>query len=138
MQDPKAYIPQRYPFLFLDGILEEGARKLIGLKNVTCNETFFLGHFPAMPVMPGVIILESLTQAAAVLVNKISKETNRALFLTSTKRLRFRRPVVPGDRLILEVELVEWDGTTAELKGIARVGENVAAHGDFTLKLEEK
>lgn len=139
MSDPKAHIPQRYPFLFLDGILEKREKTLVGFKNVTYNEPFFAGHFPEMPVMPGVLILESLTQAGAVLVNYVSQGAHQAASLASSERLRFRKPVLPGDRLILEVELVELDKTkaTAKLKGVAKVGENVVAHGDFTLKLEE-
>lgn len=125
---------QRLPFFFLDHIVEIQERKLIAIKNVSGNEAFFIGHFPGMPVMPGVLILESLTQAAGVLVSKIAKCSEQSLVLAGSERLRFRRQVAPGDQLILEVELVEWDGATGKLKGTARVGDQVAADGNLTMK----
>lgn len=136
VQDPKRFIPHRFPFLLVDRIVEEGQRKLVGIKNVSANEAFFAGHFPGQPVMPGVLILESMTQAAGILVSKVAQSPGKVPTLVRSDRMRFRRPVVPGDQLILEVELVEWDGTIGKVKGTAKVGDLVAASGDLSLTLE--
>lgn len=136
LADPKDFIPQRFPFLFIDGILEEEERKLVAVKNVSANEAFFIGHFPNNPVMPGVLIMESLAQAAEVLVSKTAGKQDRIPVLVGSERLRFRRPVKPGDQLVLEVELVKWDGTVGKVKSCAKVGDQVAAEGNLTIKLE--
>ena len=125
-----------YPFLFLDGILEERERKLTGYKNVTFNEAFFAGHFPGQPVMPGVLIVESLIQAAQKLIGKTASSPGKDYVLVGLERVRFKKPVLPGDRLILDVELVEWDGTNAKIKGEARVGSDIAASGSLALSLK--
>lgn len=127
--------PQK--FVPMDEIREVTENKLVGIKNVSAEESYFQGHFPGQPVMPGVLILECLAQAAAVLISKATKNNKRVPALVGSDRMRFRRPVVPGDQLILEVELVQWDGTQGQVKGIAKVGDQVAASGDLVIALEE-
>jgi len=134
--DPQNFIPQRFPFLLIDRIVNTTEKTLTGIKNVSHNEAFFVGHFPEQPVMPGVLILESLAQAAGVLLSKITKDPNKVSVIQGAERMRFRRPVVPGDQLILEVELVDWNGTVGKVKGTAKVSDQVAASGDLTIALE--
>ena len=110
---------------------------MIAMKNVSANEAFFMGHFPEQPVMPGVLILESLAQAAGILIRKVTKNAENAPVIVGSDKMRFRRPVVPGDQLILEVELIEWNGTAGRFKGIAKVADQVAAVGDLMLALEK-
>lgn len=102
-------LPHRYPFLLVDRILEvQGTQKIIGLKNVTVNEPFFQGHFPQRPIMPGVLILEAMAQAAGILVFRTlgsKPEADSVYYLAGIDKARFKRPVVPGDQLELEVTL---------------------------------
>lgn len=135
-KDPKNFIPQRFPFLLIDRIVDETEKTLTGIKNVSENEAFFVGHFPEQPVMPGVLILESLAQAAGVLLSKIAKDKSKVWAMKGSDRMRFRKPVVPGDQLILEVELVDWNGTVGKFKGTAKVSDQVAASGDLEIALE--
>ena len=106
----KKYIPHRYPFLLVDRIIElELGKRVVGLKNVTVNEPFFPGHFPHSPVMPGVLIIEALAQAAAVLAFKTEgtvPDENSMVYFASVDNVRFKRPVVPGDQLILEAHFL--------------------------------
>jgi len=118
-------LPHRYPFLLIDRVLElVPGKKLVAIKNVTINEPFFSGHFPNEPVMPGVLIVEAMGQAGATLVlDSIDKAMrDRAVFYFSAMdKVRFRKKVVPGDQLILEVELLRKRSTAAKMMGIARV-----------------
>lgn len=129
-------IPHRYPFLLVDRILEveEGVRA-VGLKNVTINEPFFVGHFPGYPVMPGVLIAEALAQVAAVAM--LSSEGNRGKIglLAGIDQFRFRDQVKPGDTLILEMEITRMKGTIGKGRGVAKVGERVVAEGELMFAL---
>lgn len=131
----KKYIPHRYPFLLVDRILElEEGKRVVGLKNVTVNEPFFPGHFPHSPVMPGVLIIESLAQAAAVLAFKTEGTTpdpDAMVYFASVDNVRFKRPVVPGDQLILEAEIVRTIRNIWKFKGVARVDGEVATEAEF-------
>jgi 3-hydroxyacyl-[acyl-carrier-protein] dehydratase len=111
----KEYLPHRYPFLLVDRVLEiEPGKRIVALKNVTINEPFFQGHFPHYPVMPGVLIVEAMAQAAALLSFKslgTKRDDNMVVYLAGVDDARFKRPVVPGDALILEAEkLIEKRG----------------------------
>jgi len=123
--DIRDRLPHRYPFLLIDRILElVPGKKLVAVKNVTINEPFFAGHFPNEPVMPGVLIVEAMAQAGAFLVlDSIDKEKRERTFFyfSAMDKVRFRKKVVPGDQLILEVELLRTRSTAAKMMGIARV-----------------
>lgn len=120
-------LPHRYPFLLVDKITElEKGKKIVGLKNVTINEPFFQGHFPGYPIMPGVLIIEALAQVGGVLAFKSaeSAEGNLVFFL-SIDKAKFRKPVVPGDQLILKMEVVQARPPYWKLMGKAFVGEDL-------------
>ena len=122
-------LPHRYPFLLVDRILElEPGKRIIGIKNVTYNEPFFQGHWPGRPIMPGVLIIEALAQTAGVLIAQGSTKARHAL-LASIDGVKFRRPVVPGDQLRLEVEGVRSNGRATQVQAYAKVGDRVAAEG---------
>lgn len=122
-------LPHRYPFLMLDRIVElEPRRRIVGIKCVTINEPFFQGHFPGAPVMPGVMIIEALAQAAATLVlHEVRERHQRLVYFTGIDEARFRRTVVPGDVLRLEIDVLQLRPRAAKMKGTARVGDEVAA-----------
>ena len=118
----KAIIPHRYPFLLIDRIVEiEEGQRAIGIKNVTANEVFFNGHFPEFPVMPGVLIVEALAQVGAVAMLKKEENKGRLAFFTGIDNCRFKKQVVPGDQLRLEVEMTRVRGSIGKGKGVATV-----------------
>ena len=131
----KQYIPHRYPFLLVDRIVEiELGKRAVGLKNVTINEPFFPGHFPHNPDMPGVLNIEPLAQAAAVLAFKTEgtiPDKDAMVYFASVDNVRFKRPVVPGDQLMLEVEIVRTIRNIWKFKGVARVAGEVATEAEF-------
>ena len=126
-------LPHRYPMLLVDRILEfESGKRIVGLKNVTANEQFFQGHFPGAPVMPGVLIVEAMAQCGAVLFLRDIPDRDRKLFLFGgIDKARFRRPVLPGDQLIMEVEPIQKRATTIRLRGTARVNDVVVAEAEL-------
>jgi len=126
-------LPHRYPMLLVDRILEiEPGQRIVGLKNVTANEQFFQGHFPGAPVMPGVLIVEAMAQCGAVLFLRDIEDRDRKLFLFGgVDKARFRRPVLPGDQLILECELLQKRSNTVRLRGRAKVEGNVVAEAEL-------
>ena len=136
----KNYLPHRYPFLLIDRVLSATAEeRLVALKNVTYNEPFFEGHFPSRPVMPGVLIVEALAQASALLAScgrdDIDVE-NRVYYFTGIDKARFKRPVEPGDQLIFEVEIMRKIKNMWKCKGVAKVDGKIAASAElmFTFK----
>jgi beta-hydroxyacyl-ACP dehydratase FabZ len=133
IQEILSILPHRYPMLLVDRILElEPGKRIVGLKNVTANEQFFQGHFPGAPVMPGVLIVEAMAQCGAVLFLRDMPDRDQRLFLFGgVDRARFRRPVVPGDQLILECELLAKRSNTVKLRGTAKVDGNVVAEADL-------
>ncbi len=125
---PWELLPHRYPFLMVDRVLEvEPGRKAVALKNVSMNEPFFQGHFPGTPIMPGVLILEAMAQTCAVALGGGGDSAGRLGVLTGVDQLRFRRPVRPGDQLVLEAELLRKKGPMGKCRVRAMVGDAVVA-----------
>ena len=127
-------LPHRYPFLLVDRVVElEPNKKLVGYKNVTANEDFFNGHFPGLPVMPGVLILEALAQACAILAFKSTgyDPKDYVIYLMGIDGARFRKPVVPGDQLTLTAEVVKAKSVVWKQRGVATVDGQVVAEGEF-------
>lgn len=122
-------LPHRYPFLLVDRILSlEPEKRIVGLKNVTVNEQFFQGHFPGAPVMPGVLIIESMAQVAGVLIYRDMPDRDKKLiYFTGIENAKFRRPVTPGDQLLIEMELVGRRNTFGKMSGRATVDGKLAA-----------
>jgi len=126
-------LPHRYPFLLVDRVLEvQGTRKIVGLKNVTFNEPFFQGHFPGHPVMPGVLIIEAMAQTGGLLLmEQIPDRASKVVYFMALDNVKFRKPVVPGDQLRMEVEMLQFRGKVARMKGIALVDGKVAAEAEM-------
>tara|TARA_R110000868_G_scaffold37111_15_gene131691 strand:- start:16274 stop:16705 length:432 start_codon:yes stop_codon:yes gene_type:complete len=123
IEDIKKIIPHRYPFLLVDRVLEKNENTIKAIKNVTANEEFFNGHFPGQPIMPGVLQVEALAQAGAILLmtTKVDDPENNIMVFTGIKNCKFRKQVVPGDQLVLEVELGEMRRNFVTMKGKATV-----------------
>lgn len=130
-------LPHRYPFLLIDRIIElERMKRIVALKNVTITEPFFQGHFPEMPIMPGVLIVEAIAQAGGLLLlTEVPNRDELLMVFTGIEKARFRRPVVPGDQLRIEVEVRAWRLTAARLEGKAYVDGKVAAEAIVTCRL---
>jgi len=131
--DIQQILPHRYPFLLVDQIIElEEGRRAVGLKSVTINEQFFAGHFPAYPVMPGVLIAEALAQVGAIAVLRVPEMANKIPFLVGLDNFRFKHQVVPGNTIRLEVTLSRLRSRAGRGHGVATVDGIIAAEGDIT------
>ena len=126
-------IPHRYPFLLVDRILDlEEGKRIVALKNVTFNEPFFQGHFPGNPIMPGVLVVESMAQAGAVLLlHSRPERRGKIVYFAGIDKAKFRRPVVPGDAMRLEVSVLKLRSRTCLMKGEAYIGEHLAAEAEI-------
>ena len=124
-----AILPHRYPFLLIDRVLEmEPKKKIVAVKNVTINEPFFAGHFPDNPIMPGVLTVEAMAQAGAVLLlTEFPDRKDKLVFFTGIERARFRRPVVPGDQIRIEVNVLAWRRVAGRMDGKVFVDGKLAA-----------
>jgi 3-hydroxyacyl-[acyl-carrier-protein] dehydratase len=119
IQDIMSILPHRYPFLLIDRLMEiERKKRIVAIKNVTINEPFFAGHFPNFPIMPGVLIVESIAQAGgALLLTEIPDRDTKLMVFTGIERAKFRRPVVPGDQLRIEIEVLNWKPRAVRMQG---------------------
>jgi 3-hydroxyacyl-[acyl-carrier-protein] dehydratase len=135
----RAILPHRYPFLLVDRIVEMEPERIVGIKNVTHNEPFFMGHFPEFPVMPGVLIVEAMAQTAGILVLKnMPDRENKLVLLVAVENARFRRPVVPGDTLRMEMRVLKKKASVAKMAGVATVDGLVVAEAEVMCKLADK
>jgi len=134
------YLPHRYPFLMIDGVLEmERLKRIVAIKNVTINEAHFQGHFPGRPVMPGVLIIEGMAQAGGLLLlHEIPDRENKLLFLAAVDGVRFRRPVLPGHQLRLEVSVLSWRGDFCKIEGKGIVDGQLAAEATLMCKMIDR
>src|SRR5579872_5063520 len=132
-------LPHRYPMLLVDAITELEEERIVGIKNVSINEPFFVGHFPEFPVMPGVLIVEAMAQVAGVLVLKsIPDRHSKLVLLASVEEAKFRRPVVPGNQLRIEMTVSKRKATVAKMQGKATVDGLVVAEAIVMCKLADK
>lgn len=133
-------LPHRYPFLMVDAILEmERLKRIVGLKNVTINEAHFQGHFPGAPVMPAVLIIESMAQIGGLLLlTEVPDREKKLLYFVAVDGARFRRPVVPGDQLRVEMNVLNWRGDFCKLEGRATVGGQLAAEATLMCKMVDR
>ena len=135
----RAILPHRYPFLLVDCIVEMEAERIVGIMNVTANEPFFQGHFPDFPVMPGVLIVEAMAQTAGVLVLKsIPDRAKKLVLLVAVENAKFRRPVVPGDQLRMEMSVIKRKASVAKMAGKATVNGVVVAEAEVMCKLADR
>jgi len=135
------YLPHRYPFLLVDRVLEiVPGEKIVALKNVTINEPFFQGHFPGVPIMPGVLIVEAMAQAGGVLFSSEQlKEKHGSLFyFMGMDKVKFRKPVVPGDQIIFEVKIIRQRPKVVKMAGIATVDQKIVAEAELMATIGEK
>jgi len=131
-------LPHRYPFLLVDRVisLEEGKRA-VGIKNVTINDNFFTGHFPDRPVMPGVLIIEAMAQVGGVLMLSQAKNFGKIAYFIAADNIKFRKPVLPGDQLVLEVEVIKVRSRTGQVHTQAKVDDKLVAEADLMFSLAE-
>lgn len=141
VQEIQKLLPHRYPFLLVDRVVSiDPGKALRAYKNVTVNEPFFEGHFPGHPVMPGVLVLEALAQASAILAYRSTgfDPSQKVTYLMAIDGAKFRKPTVPGDRLELEVEVIRFKGAIMKTRGLAKVDGEVVAEGEFLATVVDK
>ena len=131
-------LPHRYPFLLVDRIIAmEPNVSITGIKNVTINEPFFQGHFPGQPIMPGVLIIEAMAQVGGVLAFSTGTDA-KSVFFMSIEKAKFRKPVVPGDQMKMELRVIQQRGNVWKLSGVAKVDDKVVAEADLTAMLTKQ
>ena len=140
VEDIMQVLPHRYPFLLVDRILEiEEGKRIVGLKNVTINEPFFQGHFPGHPIMPGVLIIESMAQVGGMLLMRtIDDPASKVVYFMSLDNIKFRRPVRPGDQLRLELEVLQIRGATCRMRGVATVDGQTATEAEMAAIIRDR
>jgi 3-hydroxyacyl-[acyl-carrier-protein] dehydratase len=133
-------LPHRFPFLMIDRVIDiTRKQRIVAIKNVTINEPFFAGHFPNLPIMPGVLIVEAIAQAGgALLLTEVEDRADKLMVFTGIERARFRRPVVPGDQLRIEVEVKAWRVSAVRMEGKVFVGDKRVAEATVTCQLVDR
>ncbi len=133
-------LPHRHPFLMVDGIVEmERLKRIVGIKNVLATEDYFRGHFPGKPIMPGVLIIEAMAQTGGVLLlQEVPDREKKLLYFVAVDDARFRRPVLPGEQLWLEVNVLSWRGNFCKLAGKATVNGELAAEATLMCKMMDR
>lgn len=124
-------LPHRYPFLLVDRIIESTDKKVVGIKNVTINEPFFQGHFPGQPVMPGVLIIEAMAQVGGVGALSMVDNLGKVAYFLSIKEAKFRKPVIPGDQLVIEVEILKTKLSVMQVAATAKVAGELVAEANL-------
>jgi beta-hydroxyacyl-ACP dehydratase FabZ len=134
------YLPHRYPFLLVDRIVEfEENKRIVGIKNVTMNEPFFQGHFPGHPIMPGVLLIEAMAQTGGVMALKSDpKAREKVVYFMSIDKAKFRKPVVPGDQVRFELEVIKQRGAITSFRGIATVEGKAVAEAEMMAMIVDK
>ena len=140
IQEILAILPQRYPFVMIDRITDfVPGKKCTAIKNVSVNEPYFQGHFPGRPIMPGVLILESMAQAGAFLVlHDLENPLEKGMLFSGVEKSKFRIPIVPGDQIILKMELIKFRPVTNKIRGVAYVDNKVVAEATFLATLVDR
>ena len=140
IEDIMRILPHRYPFLLVDRILEiEENKRVVGVKNVTINEPFFQGHFPGHPIMPGVLIVEAMAQVAGMmLLGNLQEPDTKVVYFMSIDNIKFRKPVRPGDQLVIEMEMIQLRGKIAKTRGVARVAGEVVAEAEMAAMVRDR
>lgn len=131
-------LPHRYPFLLVDRIINATEKKVVGYKNVTINEPFFQGHFPGNPIMPGVLIMEAMAQVCGVSALNEPDNVGKLAYFLTINNARFRKPVVPGDRLVIEGELVKAKMNIIKCRAVAKVDDEVVAEADLGFAIVDR
>ena len=133
-------LPHRYPFLLIDRVVDlVRMQRIVAIKNVTINEPFFAGHFPNLPIMPGVLVVEAIAQAGgALLLTEIPDREGKLMVFTGIEKARFRRPVVPGDQLRIEVDVKAWRGDAVRMQGMVYVEDKRVAEAIVTCRLVDR
>jgi len=124
-------LPHRYPFLLVDRIIESSEKRIVGIKNVTVNEPFFQGHFPGKPIMPGVLIIEAMAQVGGVGALNIKDNLGKLAYFMSIKEAKFRKPVVPGDQLVIEIDMLKTKLSMMQVRGVAKVNGEVVTEAEL-------
>jgi 3-hydroxyacyl-[acyl-carrier-protein] dehydratase len=140
-EEVRKLVPQKYPFMFIDKVIElQKESRIVCLKNVSGNEPFFVGHFPDFAIMPGVLIVEALAQASIILFKKsFDTEQNKdKVFLLASANVRFSKPVFPGDQLTLEIDIEKVISSAAIVKGVAKVGDKVVTKATLSFGVADK
>ena len=131
-------LPHRYPFLLVDKIVEmEAGKRVVGIKNVTINEPFFQGHFPSHPIMPGVLQLEAMAQVVGILMLRQSENYGKLAYFMSAESVKWRKPVRPGDTVMIDVEMTKSRGKIGKAKGVCKVGNEIVSEANVTFMLHQ-